>query len=239
MIPTRAGSHMGTVIGLPLSGYLCSNRFPWRLASSVLHVWCIRHRMVHRLEHSGAQLASRQSLDQPGGADATFKRASKAPGVGARGGQPADRDGLVSALPYLVLWATSNLTALLADATRSRGWLGVTAIRKLSIALGAVGGAAGIALVGHLGCPPRRPGHRRADRPRVACPASSSAASGRTTAGPGAALRRHLCTALATPGNRAGMVFYLSAGIVLAAALGYLAFAAAHQVQPWASQLRG
>uniref|UniRef100_A0A1I8IM27 Sialin n=1 Tax=Macrostomum lignano TaxID=282301 RepID=A0A1I8IM27_9PLAT len=289
-----SGSHMGTVIGLPLSGYLCSTDFlggwpavfytfgasgiAWFIAWSILahsspaaNPWISREELTYiqeSLKHQvlrgfaavplKAMLTSGPVLSMIGMHMAYnwqfYTLLTCLPTFFADVlSIPLTEDGLVSALPYLVLWATSNLTALLADAARSRGWLGVTAIRKLSIALGAVGGAAGIALVGHLGC-------RRG--PAIAVLTAAVGLSGFIVSGFGpnqldlaprfAGTLHGLSNTLATvPGmvapvivggftNHASVrsnwlkVFYLSAGIVLAGCLGYLAFGSA-QVQPWAS----
>ncbi|RZF34614.1 hypothetical protein LSTR_LSTR008639 [Laodelphax striatellus] len=61
-------------------------------------------------------------------------------------------NGILSAIPYLVMWFVSICSGVIADWVLANNLLGVTALRKLLATIGGVGPAVGVVLASYAGC---------------------------------------------------------------------------------------
>nr|CAB3266122.1 sialin [Phallusia mammillata] len=62
------------------------------------------------------------------------------------------QDGFISALPYLVMWVSINLSGLLADTLREKGVFTTTQTRKICNSIAFIGPAIFLVVAGYVGC---------------------------------------------------------------------------------------
>lgn len=62
------------------------------------------------------------------------------------------QNGVLSALPYLVMWLVSILLGYAADKIQQKELVGITNLRKILATIGAVGPAVGVVLASYAGC---------------------------------------------------------------------------------------
>lgn len=61
-------------------------------------------------------------------------------------------NGILSAMPYLVMWVTSLILGYIADKILEKNWMTITNLRKVLATFGAVGPAIGCLLASYAGC---------------------------------------------------------------------------------------